>query len=195
MTHTASSTHSLPTAGTWQVGQIEAFHSTVGFKVIHHAVTMYRSGFSEFSANFDAEARKFTGSVAVASVTSFEMLRKELLSEQFFDGENYPDFRFESTSIHEGEGQLRIDGELTMKDVTKPVQATGVVLGTAPVFDYMTKTTHEHIGIELQMTINRQDFGISFNNDLPNGLKNLGDEVTIELAFDFARVEPIEPAP
>jgi polyisoprenoid-binding protein YceI len=195
MTQTAAETHSLPTAGNWQVGQIEAFHSSVDFKVIHHAVTMFRSGFSEFSASFEAEARKFTGSVNVESVQCFELLRSELLSEQFFDAEKHPEFSFESSSIDESEDRLLIDGDLTMKGITKRVSATGTVLGTAPVFDHMTKTTHEHFGIELQLTVNRQDFGISFNNQLPNGLNNLGDEVTIELAFDFARVEPIEPAP
>ena len=164
----------------------------MSFKVIHSAVTTFRSSFGEFSASFDAAARKFTGSVKVESLQCFQMLRDRLFEEDFFDAANYPQIRFESTSIEPVDDHLVIEGDLTMKGVTNRVRATGIVLGTAPVFHAWTKTVHEHFGIDLHLVIDRREFGVSFNNELPNGLANLGYEVAIELALDFAQAEPIE---
>jgi hypothetical protein len=61
-----------------------------------------------------------------------------------------------------------------MKGVTRRVRATGAVLGTQAVFQYQTKTVHEHLGVDLELTIDRRDFGVSFNNELPGGALNLG---------------------
>jgi polyisoprenoid-binding protein YceI len=155
-------------------------------------VTTFRSGFGEFQGQYDAGARKLTGSGGVASIQTFETLRNRLFEEDFFDAERFPEITFESTSVDTDGNSLVVEGELTMKGVTKAVRAAGSVLGTAPVFHFATKTVHEHLGIDLELTIDRRDFGVSFNNELPNGALNLGWDVTLELSLEFARADPVE---
>ena len=188
----ATAVRSLPTVGRWDVGEFEALHSSVSFEVIHSAVTTFRSGFAGFEASFDATARKFTGTVKVETLQCFDLLRKRLFEEDFFDAGNHPNIKFESTSIEEQGNRLVVAGNLTMKGVTKPVRAEGRTHGTAQVFHPWSKTIHEHMGVDLRLTIDRGDFGVSFNNELPDGRKNLGYTVVINLALDFACAEPVQ---
>jgi len=178
----------LPTTGLWEV---EPKHSSVGFRIIHHAVATFRTSFEQFEAQFDAGSGTFSGSVDVASVRAFDLLKDKLLSDEFFDAENYSEMRFVSTTIERSANRIAVDGDLTIKDQTRPVRVAGVVLGTAPVFHFMTKTTHEHFGVDLELTIDRRDFGLTFNNPLPNGMLNLGSHVTIELGLEFFNTEAI----
>lgn len=178
----------LPTAGTWAV---DPNHSTVGFRIIHHGISTFRCGFKDFEGRFDAEADAITGAVKVESVQAFPMLRDRLFEADFFDLPNHPEMRFNSTAIVRSANQIAVEGELTIKGVTRPVRAEGIVLGTTPVFHFPTKTTHEHFGLDAQLTVDRREFGLSFNNELPSGLLNLGSHVTIELALEFACAEPI----
>ncbi|HEY2651156.1 MAG TPA: YceI family protein [Solirubrobacteraceae bacterium] len=178
----------LPGTGAWQV---DPNHSSVGFRLIHHGVSTFRCGFKDFEARFDAEADVITGTVKVESVQAFPMLRDRLFETDFFDLANHPEMRFASTDIVRSANQVAVEGELTIKWVTRPVRAEGIVLGTTPVFHYPTKTTHEHFGLDAQLTIDRREFNLSFNSELPGGLLNLGSHVTIELALEFVRTEPI----
>ena len=183
-----TSPQGLPATGVWDV---EPKHSSVSFRIIHHAVATFRTSFEEFEAHFDAEAGTFTGSVQVASVRAFELLRDKLRSDEFFDATAYPEMRFVSTLIEQSGNRVAIDGDLTIKDQTRPVRVAGVVLGTAPVFHFPTKTTHEHFGVDLELTIDRREFGLTFNNPLPNGMLNLGSHVTIELGLEFVSSNPV----
>ena len=191
MTATATvstSLQGLPATGTWEV---DANHSTVSFRIIHHGVSTFRCAFNDFEGRFDAEADAVTGAVKVESVQTFPMLRDRLFEADFFDLGNHPEMRFASTEIVRSANQIAVEGELEIKGVTRPVRAEGIVLGTTPVFHYPTNTTHEHFGLDAQLTIDRREFGLSFNNELPSGLLNLGSHVTIELALEFARTEPL----
>jgi polyisoprenoid-binding protein YceI len=98
---------------------------------------------------------------------------------------------FASTAIVRSANQVAVEGELTIKGVTRPVRATGIVLGTTPVFHYPTKATHEHFGLDARLTIDRREFDVSFNNELPGGLLNLGSHVAIDLALEFVRSDPV----
>jgi polyisoprenoid-binding protein YceI len=179
----------LPTTGVWDV---DPRHSSVRFRVVHHSVATFRSAFGEFAGRFDAAAGTLTGSARVESVQTFEMLRDRLLEEDFFDAANYPEITFASTSLEADGSSLAVEGDLTIKGVTKRVRATGTVHGTAPVFHYQTKTVHEHLGLDLELTIDRRDFDVSYNNEIVNGALNLSWDVTLELALELARVEPLE---
>jgi polyisoprenoid-binding protein YceI len=183
-----SNPQGLPTTGVWEV---EPNHSSVSFRIIHHGVTTFRCGFGDFAGSFDAEGDAVTGAVKVESVQAFPMLRDRLFEPDFFDVANHPEMRFASTGIVRSANQIAVEGDLTIKGVTRPVRAEGIVLGTTPVFHYPTKTTHEHFGLDAQLTIDRREFNLSFNNDLPGGLLNLGSHVTIELALEFVHTEPI----
>jgi polyisoprenoid-binding protein YceI len=191
MTASASvspSPQGLPTTGAWDVA---AHHSSVSFRVIHHAISTFRCAFEDFEGRFDADAGTIAGSVKVESVQAFPALRGRLFEPDFFDLANHPDMRFASTAIVRSGNQIDVEGDLTIKGVTRPVRAAGIVLGTAPVFHHPTNTTHEHFGLDIELTIDRREFGVSFNNELPNGLLNLGSHVRIELALEFARPDPV----
>jgi polyisoprenoid-binding protein YceI len=170
---------------------VDLNHSSVGFRVIHHGISTFRCAFTDFEARFDADADAITGSVKAGSVSAFPMLRERLLEPDFFDVANHPEMRFASTAIVRSANQIAIEGDLTIKGVTRPVRAAGIVLGSAPVFHYPTKTTHEHFGLDTELTIDRREFGLTYNNELPNGLLNLGSHVTIELALEFVRPDPV----
>jgi polyisoprenoid-binding protein YceI len=176
----------LPTTRTWTV---DPLHSSIRFAVTHHAVATYRAGFGEFSGTYDAATRTFSGTVQAASVQTFEMLRGDLVGARFFDAEHYPEMSFVSTSVRDDDGSLAVDGDLTLKGVTKGVHATGTVVGPSTVAHY-DGTVHDHVGIDLELTIDRRDFGIDFNNDLLAGGLNLGWDVRIELALELTA--PVE---
>lgn len=177
----------LPTSNVWNV---DPHYSSVDFRIVHHAVSSFRCGFEEFEASYDADAdAAFTGAVSVASVRAFPHLREKLLSDEFFDALRFPEMRFSSTEIKSSGGRIAVAGELTIKEQTRPVTLEGVVLGTAPVFHFPTKTTHEHFGVDLELAIDRRDYGLTWNNALPNGMSNLGSEVSIQLALEFVGPE------
>jgi polyisoprenoid-binding protein YceI len=184
----STSPQGLPTTGVWDV---EPHHSSVNFRIVHHGISTFRCRFETFEARFDAEADAFSGSVSVDSVQAFSMLRDRLFEADFFDLADHPEMRFTSTSIVRSANQVAVEGDLTIRGVTRPVRAEGIVLGTAPVFHFPTKSTHEHFGLDAELTIDRREFGVSFNNELPNGLLNLGSHVRIELALEFSRRDPL----
>lgn len=178
----------LPTSGVWEV---IPFHSSVSFRLTHHAIARLRLVFDQFEARFDADADAFAGSVSVDSVRTFPPLRERLFAPDFFDLENYPEMRFASTAVERSANQIAVEGDLTIKDATHPVRAAGVALGTAPVMHFPEGSVHEHFGVDLELTIDRREFGFAYNDELPNGLKNLGSHVTINLELEFARTEPV----
>ncbi|HVW18491.1 MAG TPA: YceI family protein [Solirubrobacteraceae bacterium] len=180
----------LPEAGVWAV---DRNYSSVRFAITHHAVTTFRSGFTDFDGAFDAPARVLSGSARVASVQAFPPLLRRLAEADFFDFEAFPEMRFASTSIEQdGDGGVAVAGALTIRDVTLPVRATGVTRGIVPVTHFPERLRHEHFGLDLELTIDRRDYGVSYNNELADGRANLGFDVAIEVALELARTDPID---
>jgi polyisoprenoid-binding protein YceI len=102
------------------------------------------------------------------------------MAPDFFDAEQYPEISFRSSSIS-GEGDdVTVDGELTLKGVTKPIHATGRLEG--PAQDFMGNT---RLGFTLEATIDRTEYGVSWNAELPSGGKALSDEVTLQVELEF----------
>ena len=183
MTAEVSGTSTLPTTRVWTV---DARHSTVGFRVKHHAVGTFRAWFSEFEGQYDAEAGKLTGSAQTASVVTFDMLKEQLLSDDFFAAHTYPTISFESASLRIDGDLLTVEGEPTLRGVTKPVTAIGTIAGPSKVAGF-GGPDKEHIGMDLEMTIDRRDFGVDYNNELLDGRLNLGWDVTLELSLELSR--------
>jgi polyisoprenoid-binding protein YceI len=117
------------------------------------------------------------------------MLRNDLVGERFFEVESHPTISFVSSSVEERDGALVVEGDLTLKGVTKPVRGVGTVVGPSTVAHY-DGTVHDHFGIDLELTIDRRDFGVDFNNELIAGGLNLGWDVQIELALELSA--PVE---
>jgi polyisoprenoid-binding protein YceI len=165
-------------AGSWQFA---AVHSSADFSV-KYLVAKFRGTFEELDAKL--EDGVLTGSAKVASINVKDSnLIGHLQSPDFFDAENYPEISFKSTIVDIDGDSLNLDGDLTLKGVTKPVHATGTVEG--PTEDFMGNT---RLGFTLETKINRTDFGLNWNADLPKGGKALSDEVTLTVELEFHKV-------
>jgi polyisoprenoid-binding protein YceI len=156
-------------AGTWAVDKV---HSDIGFAVNYMAGT-FTGSFSDF----DAEVTDGTlrGSAKVASIQVKDPnLAAHLQAPDFFDAERNPEIKFESKDIRRDGEKLTIDGEITIKGHTEPVEINGVI--TEPIQD---PYGGERFGLKLEAKIDRTKFGVNWNNPLPSGEPALSTEVTL----------------
>jgi polyisoprenoid-binding protein YceI len=177
---TAQAESTIPT-GTWQSDPV---HSSVGF-VVKHVVGTYRGTFNEFAATLsDASGSpQLSGRAKVESVhVSDENLYGHLLSPEFFDAERHPEIVFDSKQISRDGDKLTVEGELTIKGVKNEVVARGEISGPAPGPD-----GNERLGIDLETIVNRHDYGIDWQMDLPGGGKTLGDDVTLTVHVEVVK--------
>jgi polyisoprenoid-binding protein YceI len=177
---TAQAESTIPT-GTWQSDPV---HSTVGFAV-KHVVGTFRGSFEAFDATLSdvGGSPQLSGRSRVESVQVKEPnLYQHLLSPEFFDAERHPEIVFESKSIALEGDQLIVDGELTVKGVTKEVVARGEIAGPAPGPD-----EKDRLGIDLETIVDRHQFGLDWQMDLPGGGKTLGDDVTLSVHVELIR--------
>lgn len=160
---------SIP-SGTWAVDPV---HSSVGFAVRYSGTITFRGEFGDFDATL-ADGR-LAGSARVGSIEVDDPnLAGHLQTPDFFDAERHPELRFSSADLRLDGDRLRARGELTMKGVTKPVELVGTFSG--PITDGYG---NERIGFDLETVVNRHDFGISWNMELPDGSPALADDVTV----------------
>jgi polyisoprenoid-binding protein YceI len=160
-------------AGTWTLDKV---HSRVGFAVKHAGVSLFRGGLDEFDA--DLTDGTMRGSAKVESITvQDETLNAHLLSPDFFDAARFPTVSFASTQLRREGDELVVDGELEIRGARKPIRLTGTIAGPL----------NRRIGIRLETTIDRTDFGMSWNMELPSGGPALENEVT--LTADLELVE------
>ena len=165
-------------SGIWKSDPV---HSSVGFAVQHMGVTPFRGTLSDFQAVLGGD--QLVGSAAVQSIaTPDENLTAHLLSPEFFDAERHPELRFESTDIRRESADLVVEGELTLKGVTRPVALRGTV--TEPIDDPYGK---RRVGIELETTIDRTDFGIDWNAELPSGGQVLANDVQLTARLELVQ--------
>src|SRR5437868_9097223 len=157
----------IPT-GTWQV---DAVHSDVSFEVPYMGIAMFTGSVKEFEATL-ADGR-LAGSAKIATlVTKDENLQGHLLSPEFFDAERHPVVSFASTSVAGDGTQVELDGEITIKGVKRPAKLTGTITG--PVTD---PYGNERYGLSLLTTVDRTQFGITWNAPMPDGSNALADDV------------------
>jgi polyisoprenoid-binding protein YceI len=169
MSTTAEQITSIPT-GTWG---LDAVHSSIGFAVSYSGVGTFRGTFGDVDAKL--VAGRLEGVAKVASVkVEDENLAGHLQSPDFFDAEQYPELRFVSSSIERDGNRVSIQGDLTLRGVTHPVEIAGTVTGPL-------ENAHgqQRIGFDLETTVNRNDYGITWNMELPGGGQALGDDVVI----------------
>ena len=177
---TAQAESTIPT-GTWQSDPV---HSSAGFAV-KHVVGTFRGTFNDFAATLsDASGSpQLSGRAKVESVhVSDENLYGHLQSPEFFDAEKHPEIIFESKEISQDGDKLTIEGELTVKGITKAVTARGEVSGPAP-----GPADSERLGIDVETIVNRHDYGLDWQMDLPGGGKTLGDDVTLTVHVELIK--------
>lgn len=177
MSATEQQTTGIPT-GTWSLDPV---HSSIGFAVKHNTVTTFQGSFGEFDAKLAEGGLEGTAKVASVKVDD-ENLAGHLQTPDFFDAEQFPELRFVSSAIERDGDRVSIAGDLTIKGTTAPVELAGTISG--PVTDGYGG---ERIGLDLQTTINRLDFGVSWNADLPGGGTALADDVTVTANLELVR--------
>jgi polyisoprenoid-binding protein YceI len=171
----------LPT-GTWQLDPV---HSKASFAVKHAGLSTFRGFFKDVSAELtDASGTPtLTGTVKVDSVeVPVDQLKGHLQGPDFFDAERHPEITFTASELAQSGEQLTVKGELTMRGVTKPVEATGSIAGPAQYFD-----GNDRIAIELETVVDRTAYGINWNAPIPSGGNALADDVTITVELQLVR--------
>ncbi len=104
------------------------------------------------------------------------------MSPEFFDAERYPEVSFSTEQAVVEGTSVRFDGEITIKGITRPATLSGTITG--PKTD---PYGNERYGLELETTVDRTAFGITWNADMPNGTKALSDEVTLKANLSLVK--------
>ncbi len=166
---------------------IDPAHSNVGFVVKHMVVTKVRGKFTDVDAelNFDQDNpanSSVNATIQVASISTGAADRdNHLRSADFFEVENFPTMTFKSISVEvENDSVAKVHGDLTIRDVTKPVVLDVQFLGTGK-----NPWGVEVAGFEASTKINREDFGLTWNQALETGGVLVGKDITIELDVQF----------
>lgn len=171
-------------AGTWQVDKV---HSTAGFEVKHMVVSTFRAGFEDFDATltFEDGEPRLVGTVRADSIkVRDENLAAHLQSPEFFDTEQHPEIRFESTAVPRDGDQLTVEGDLTIKGVTRRVEARGTIVDA-----HEDPFGGTRVGIELATLVDRSAFGLDWNQPLPKGGFALANDVKLVVNLEFVKAE------
>jgi polyisoprenoid-binding protein YceI len=164
-------------AGTWSLDPV---HSTIGFELPYLAGT-FRGQFDDVDAKLTDES--LSGSARVASVdVKDENLAAHLQSPEFFDVERHPELSFQSRELDRADEALTVRGDITIRGVTKPVELTGTISG--PITDGYGR---ERIGVKLETTVDRTEFGVNWNMPLPSGEPSLSNDVKLVAELYFVR--------
>jgi polyisoprenoid-binding protein YceI len=160
---------------------LDPVHSTIGFGVKYNKLATFRSTFDKIDAQLADGA--LTGAADASSVVIDEPnFKGHLLTGDFFDVERTPTITFRSTDIRPAEdGSVEVDGELTIRGVTKPVTATGTYASGGDAFG------NERVAFELETTVDRREFGIVWQNQLPDGSDALAYDVTISADLQLVK--------
>jgi polyisoprenoid-binding protein YceI len=163
--------------GTWSVDKI---HSSIGFAVDYMAGTFHGT-FSDFDAVVADGV--LNGSAKVASVqVKDENLAAHLQSPDFFDAQAHPELSFTSTAIDRDGDRVTIEGAITIKGHTESGAITGEI--SDPIAD---PYGGERFGLTLQTVVDRDRFGVSWNNPLPSGEPALSNKVKITAVLQLAK--------
>jgi polyisoprenoid-binding protein YceI len=183
MTTSSATTTTVPgyVAGTWTIDPV---HSEVGFAVRHMMVSKVRGKFKTFSGELVTGENPLDSSVTaeidLASIeTGAEQRDDHIRSADFFEVETYPTMTYRSTGVRADGDDYVVDGELTLKGVTKQVPLTLELNGFGPDPYGGTRA-----GFTATTEINRRDFNVNFSAPMQNGGMVVADKVTIHLEIE-----------
>jgi polyisoprenoid-binding protein YceI len=167
-------------AGTYAVDPV---HSSITFAITHNGVATFRSGFAAYDARLTGgDVPALEGTVEVASIEiDEEQLKGHLLSPEFFDASRYPRLRFRSSDLDVAEdGTVTLRGELEIRGETRQVEASGKFgqLGA-------DLAGNARVGLSVAATVDRRDFGLDWNAELPSGGEVLDYAVTINVELEL----------
>ena len=175
----------VPAAGAYA---LDASHSEVGFAVRHLMVSKVRGRFSDVAGTIQIGENPYDSSVSVTIGTASVDTRDEqrdghLRSGDFFDAETWPTMTYQSRSVRDaGKGRYVVEGDLTIKGVTRPVPLELTFEGGAA-----DPWGGLRIGFSAKAEIDREDFGLSWNQALETGGVVVGKKVAIEIEAEAVK--------
>ncbi len=168
-------------AGKWSIDPV---HSEVGFSVRHMMVSKVRGRFTEFSGELVTgerpEESSVTAEISLSSInTGQEQRDAHIRSADFFEVETFPTMTYRSTGVRVENGDFVVDGDLTLKGVTKNVPLHLELNGFGPDAFGGTRA-----GFTATAEINRRDFNVNFSAPMQNGGAVVADKITIHLEIE-----------
>jgi polyisoprenoid-binding protein YceI len=177
-------TTAVPVAG--EIYDLDRTHSTVQFAVRHVGVSTFRGSFDDVDAQLtragDEIELRAQAVVESISITEPDFRAHVVDGDDFFAAGQSPVMTFRSTEVVLDDEHAVVTGELTIRGVSQAVQAQGRF--TAPSEDPFGNT---RLGLELGATIDRREFGLTWQMPLPNGGDALGWEVAVTAQLEFIR--------
>ena len=178
----------MPASAGTTTYQIDPRHSSAGFGVTHLMISTVHGEFHGVTGTVvvdDTDIGKSTVNVTIdaTSVDTREPDRdKHLKSEAFFDVAKYPAITFQSTKVERNaDGTLKVTGDLTIRGVTK----TAVLTATLPKAPIKDPWGLQRTAVSASTKINRQDFGVAWNQKLDSGGVVVGDDVSVSLDVEM----------
>jgi polyisoprenoid-binding protein YceI len=177
----AESSATVIPAGTWSIDPV---WSSLEFEVKKLGLFTVKGRVPGFSGTIaGGGSPTIEGTVDATSITTFDDTRDEhLQSPEFFDTQRYPELHFSSSSVELVGDELVVQGDLTIKGVTKPVELTGSYSGAAN-----DPWGNERIGLQLKGTVDRTAFGLEWNAPVPGGGFLLPNDVQLTAYFAAVR--------
>ncbi len=156
-------------------------HSSFGFAVRYQGVSLFKGTLDGVAATLTDGRIEGTAQVESISIRTPDQFRQHVLSAEFFDAANHPEVTFTSNDLDLREdGTATVAGELTIKGITRPVEATGTWI--APAADAFGNTRGH---LNLEAVVDRTEFDMNWNLPLPSGGKALANEVTISVELSL----------
>ena len=168
-------------------------HTSFEFAVRHMVISTVKGRFGEFTIEADIDESDLTRTTGKAVVKTGSVDTREpqrdthLKSPDFFDAEKYPELTYVITKVEGADGEYALTGDLTIKDVTRPVTLKGEITG--PVADPWGNT---RLGLSVTGKLNRKDFGLGWNVVTEAGGLLVGDEVKISIDAEFVKAQVAE---
>ena len=171
-------------AATWTIDPV---HSEVGFSVRHMMVSKVRGRFTSFSGEIvtaeDPTQSSVTAEIDLSSISTGQEQRDEhIKSADFFEVETYPTMTYKSRGIRVEDGEYVLDGELTLKGVTRnvPLRLELNGFGADPYGGYRA-------GFTATGEINRREFNVNFNAPMANGGVVVADKIQLHLEIEAVK--------
>ncbi|RYG47954.1 polyisoprenoid-binding protein [bacterium] len=171
---------------------VDPAHTSVGFEIEHLGISKVQGRFSKTAGTLFADPKNLAASNIQVTITTDSVdtavppRDAHLKSPDFFEVAKFPEITFKSTKISKKGKGFVAEGDFTMKGVTKKVSIPFRVFG--PITDPWKNTRIGIVSDPIQL--NRQDYGIAYNDKLPDGTPAVGNEVTIKLSLEATLDKP-----
>ncbi len=164
------------------MSNIDRAHSAIQFSVRHMMFAKVRGNFGDWSAELDLDPEDLTRSRVQATIeaasidTGVADRDNHLRSADFLDVEKHPHISFSSRSVEKAGSDYRVQGDLTIRGTTRPVTLEVEALGSGK-----DPWGNQRMGFAARATVNRKDFGLTWNQALETGGVLIGEEIKVEI--------------